>query len=186
MSQPSRSAIWRHRTSHPSLVVPAIRMVYVWATAIRKERLPQQDQRDATQEVEGIVYEHTIYPVVAIVSYIKTTYDRLVTEDEDYDQELPTTHEEAMAQGWKYQGESLEIAPVVQGIDCWRGELVCVDGSEKGSRSLDPMQEGVELVLCTWPPEEDAERLRPIISRAETAAILEVLDREKDREPRDE
>src|SRR5262249_31330446 len=133
----------RHQTALAramSITTPASRMVYV----------------------EGIYYPpnanakpnpHRFYPVLAIKATNKILY-WATTQDADPPR-MGATHEEMLGFGWSVEDASdfVEYTPVL-----FDGDRLC------DPESVEAMSTVGRLVLAPWPPEEDEERLAPVVS----------------------
>jgi hypothetical protein len=121
-----------------ALAPPAARMVVVWAWTWH-------------DETRGLETGHEICAVLAIRAAVVLDFSREVTDGQasPYPEATPAAMEE---QGWSYEGQDIVQEPLIWDSDC------------EALRSPEEVFGGTsnvahEVVVCTWPPEEDGSRL---------------------------
>ena len=133
---------WQHHTviQSSSLSPPSQRMVAVQAS------------------IDGGEPWHDILPVVAIESRIERCYSRQVPAGRDEITPAPT-HRELTASGWHLVDRQRVIEPLI--LDPYSGEIAPLSSDHwQASNSTDP-----RLAVCTWPPEDDEQRLADLVQR---------------------
>lgn len=125
---------------HQQLCVPACRLAVV---SIWKDQ--HENPEDATAEIQ---------PVVALASVLLNDYQARVPESASPPR-MGATHREMLDNGWRldWLGGTADIDPVViddeYGLIRLGHPLLCSPWRRR-------------IVACTWPPEEDEQRLRAV------------------------
>jgi hypothetical protein len=102
--------------------------------------------------IDGDVHTHE---AVALETVVRTRYERGGRCGD-----LPGTHEEFMEQGWGCLGDEVVTGPlIVWSRDADDGDDKIVNPLRDGGGPALGTRPGIAVVHCTWPPEEDAERL---------------------------
>jgi hypothetical protein len=136
-----------------AMCAPAVRMVVVdvWANQLEDGSWDDAD--------------HAIYPVLAILAKQEHRYVQPFSEQRPPD--IAPTSEAMESLGWRYESrQAIAFDVVVNSPE----HGVC-----DGALAFGGSNEGYRAVACPWPPEEDPERLAPIIDelRAEARAKAE-------------
>jgi hypothetical protein len=105
--------------------------------------------------IDGDVRAHE---AVALETVVRTRYER-----DDRHGDPPGTHAEFLEQGWGCLGDEVVTGPlIVWSRDADGGNDEIVNPlRDRGGVSALRTQPGIAVVPCTWPPDEDAERLEP-------------------------
>lgn len=148
MSATSKTERITHTRQVPvstSITAPAVRTVIVQVA-----------------DIEGGPPEVEIFPVIAIESRVYDEYQKRI--DVGGRIEEPSDHHEPRAwrmAGWHHQRRSKLVEVIaMEGYLAIREDLECSNTKE-------------HTIVCSWPPEQDAEKLSPIIEKLQAEAAAQ-------------
>lgn len=148
-----------------AMCAPPVRMVVVEAYSCR-------------ENVDGPLEDyHSVLPVFAIVGTIQNGYQKQAAGD-PLSPPISPTHDGMIENGWEFDDnpQSKEFDLLIE--DNEFGFCLLNDESRAN------VDEVREVVLCAWPPEEDANRLAPVIERLRKAARYKAKKAEPPNRPR--